>query len=72
MPLLLNEYYPTAPWIIPDQKLLFLLPWPNAGYCSSFVALEEEKEEEEEGEEVGEIVEETIDVLVQETEEFVD
>ena len=55
----------------PDQKLLILLPWPNAVYCSSFVALEEEKEEEE-GEEEGEMVEETIDVLEQETEEFVD
>ena len=40
-------------------------------YCSPFVALEEEKEEEE-GEEEGEMVEETIDVLEQETEEFVD
>ena len=39
-------------------------------YCSSFVALEEEEQEEEEGEQEGEIV--TIDVLVQETEEFVD
>jgi len=34
-------------------------------YCSPFVALEEEKEEEEG-------MEETIDVLEQETEEFVD
>ena len=31
----------------PDQKLLILLPQPNAVYCSPFVALEEEKEEEE-------------------------
>ena len=66
-------YYPPTSMDIlnPDQKLLILLPWPNAVYCSSFVALEEEKEEEE-GEEEGEMVEETIDVLEQETEEFVD
>jgi len=39
-------------------------------YCSSFVALEEEEQEEEEGEQEWEIV--MIDLLMQETEEFVD